>query len=155
MNSFLKAPALTVMPFSLSFHECFLYRLLPSLRGGSWLAFHIQTPPASDSFFTLDPFQECFPEPHLYSMSTCCAPDKHYRQKSLLRGNSCANSHLYAPALGNFFCTGIYLSAPDKLFHSTAAPGHSVLMQICSTFPVSDRECMHSLLTLWDEKIRL
>lgn len=45
--------------------------------------------------------------------------------------------------LHNFFCTGIYLSAPDKLFHSTAAPGHSVLMQICFTFPISDSPWLH------------
>lgn len=48
-----------------------------------------------------------------------------------------------AAPLHHSFCTGIYLPAPEKLFHSTAAPGHSGLMQICSTFPISDSPWWH------------
>lgn len=159
MNFLLKAPALTVMPFSLSFHECFLYRLLTSLRGGSCLAFHIQTP-ASDPFFCPDPFQEWFPG-LTFTQHPLAVLHKQHRQKSLLRSNLCANSHLlYTPYLKHLYTIS---SAQGFTFlHLTSC---FTLLQLLDTqcwcrsaspsLSVTAPDCMYSLLTLWDEKIRL
>lgn len=130
------------MLFSLSFHECFLYRLLTSLRGGSWLASHIIS--GFRFVFTLTSFRH---DSWTSPLSTSCAPEA-LRAKipfkkqfvSKLPPSVCPISE--APP-HNSFCIRIYLSAPDKLFHSTAAPGHSVLMQICSTFPISESPWLH------------
>lgn len=126
-----------------------------------WLLPSISHPdPSFRSIFCPDPFQEWFPG-LTFTQHPLAVLHKQHRQKSLLRSNLCANSHLlYAPYLKHLYTIS---SAQGFTFlHLTSC---FTLLQLLDTqcwcrfaspsLSVTAPDCMYSLLTLWAEKIRL